>query len=252
MQRGRTSRRTAAVARTLLLRGRNARYRPIFETLAARDLGVVVDVGGGRVAEWAAQGRFERWIIVEPDVARLPRTPIPRVSGVRADGMDLPFADGTADTTLSIQVLEHVFDPVAMVREMVRVTRPGGHLVLVVPQTANVHELPHHYQNFTRYWLEELAVRLDLEVVEYQAMGGAWSTLASRLVLQHLTVLRVPGHHDARSRRGVRFWVLAPLGAVVTAVVVPIAMLLSLGDVAEEANNHLMVLRRRTGAESEP
>lgn len=228
----------------LRLRGRNARYRAIFDTLASLELGVVLDVGGGRVAEWGHDYDFDRWIVVEPDTSRFPATTDTRVSCVRADGAHLPLADATSDTTLSIQVLEHVFDPVGMVAEMVRVTRPGGVIVLVVPQTANVHELPHHYQNFTRYWLDEVAARFELEVVDYQAMGGAWSTIASRLVLQYATILRAPGHHDERTQRGARFWLLAPLGLVVTAVFVPLALLLGTNDIAEEANNHLMVLRR--------
>jgi SAM-dependent methyltransferase len=43
-----------------------------------------------------------------------------------ADGMALPFDDGTFDVVHAHQVLQHVPDPVGMLREMRRVTRPGG------------------------------------------------------------------------------------------------------------------------------
>ena len=43
-----------------------------------------------------------------------------------ADGMALPFEDGTFDVVHAHQVLQHVPDPVGMLREMGRVTRPGG------------------------------------------------------------------------------------------------------------------------------
>ena len=43
-----------------------------------------------------------------------------------ASGAALPFADGRFDATLAVTVLLHVPDPQAVVREMVRVTRPGG------------------------------------------------------------------------------------------------------------------------------
>jgi SAM-dependent methyltransferase len=43
-----------------------------------------------------------------------------------ADGMALPFDDGTFDVAHAHQVLQHVPDPVGMLREMRRVTRPGG------------------------------------------------------------------------------------------------------------------------------
>ncbi len=43
-----------------------------------------------------------------------------------ADGAALPFADGRFDAALAITVLLHVADPAAVVRELARVTRPGG------------------------------------------------------------------------------------------------------------------------------
>src|SRR5690348_17735380 len=68
----------------------------------------------------------------------------------------------------------------------------------MVPQTANLHHLPHHYQNFTRYWLDAACNRLGADVVEYHALGGAWSTIASRVLLQrseeHTSELQSPVH----------------------------------------------------------
>lgn len=45
---------------------------------------------------------------------------------VMGDGGRLPFADATFDLTCSSNVLEHVRDPLAVVADMARVTRPGG------------------------------------------------------------------------------------------------------------------------------
>lgn len=53
------------------------------------------------------------------------------LAGVFADVGRLPFADGTADLVLAIEVLEHVEDPDAAVAELARVGT--GHLVLSVP-----------------------------------------------------------------------------------------------------------------------
>lgn len=43
-----------------------------------------------------------------------------------ADAMALPFPDGTFDVVHAHQVLQHVPDPVGMLREMIRVCQPGG------------------------------------------------------------------------------------------------------------------------------
>jgi len=45
---------------------------------------------------------------------------------VQADGEHLPFADGAFDCAFCVATLHHALDLPAMVREMARVTRPGG------------------------------------------------------------------------------------------------------------------------------
>jgi SAM-dependent methyltransferase len=52
---------------------------------------------------------------------------------VEAVGEQLPFPDATFDLVFSHEVLEHVTDDRVCVQEMVRVTRPGGRLVVFVP-----------------------------------------------------------------------------------------------------------------------
>ena len=47
-----------------------------------------------------------------------------------ASGAALPFAAGRFDAALAVTVLLHVADPDAVVREMVRVTRPGGRVAV--------------------------------------------------------------------------------------------------------------------------
>ena len=50
-----------------------------------------------------------------------------------ADVMRLPFADGAFDVTCSFETIEHVTDPGRAVAELVRVTRPGGRLIITSP-----------------------------------------------------------------------------------------------------------------------
>jgi 2-polyprenyl-3-methyl-5-hydroxy-6-metoxy-1,4-benzoquinol methylase len=47
--------------------------------------------------------------------------------------MSLPFADATFDVVLSTEVIEHLPQPSLAIREFARVLKPGGHLVLSVP-----------------------------------------------------------------------------------------------------------------------
>jgi SAM-dependent methyltransferase len=225
---------------------RDIRSRVLFEALERHITGDVVDVGGGRFAETVAARSiaFRSWTVVEPAASLLPGLDMPNVHEVAGDGQRLGLRTGTFDVALSIQVLEHVFEPIRMLEELYRVVRPGGTLIVMVPQTANIHLAPHHYQNFTRYWLEAGAARLGAEVVEQHTLGGAWSSIASRLVLQYPAVFGMRTFRHPGARRGPLFWILLPFGLAASAVMVPVCLLLGLADLEEEPNNHLMVLRK--------
>jgi len=94
----------------------------------------VLDVGGGPgyFATAFADAGFH-YIGVEPDPAEMhagpARSPGP-TTHVRASGTALPFADASVDICLSSNVAEHVPQPWRLGGEMLRVTRPGGLVVL--------------------------------------------------------------------------------------------------------------------------
>jgi demethylmenaquinone methyltransferase / 2-methoxy-6-polyprenyl-1,4-benzoquinol methylase len=55
---------------------------------------------------------------------------IPNLSFVQADATDLPFGDGEFDTVTMSFGLRNVNDPKQALRELYRVTKPGGRLVI--------------------------------------------------------------------------------------------------------------------------
>ncbi len=56
-----------------------------------------------------------------------------RVEAVAAGGGPIPLPDGSADVVTSFTVLEHVPDEMAALREMRRILRPGGKMIITVP-----------------------------------------------------------------------------------------------------------------------
>lgn len=52
---------------------------------------------------------------------------------VRASGDGLPFRTGSFDVVVCTEVLEHVPDPAAVLRELVRVASPHGRVVVSIP-----------------------------------------------------------------------------------------------------------------------
>ncbi len=67
----------------------------------------------------------------DPDYAAAARPRVDRL--VNAAGEHLPFPQNSFDLILSHEVIEHVQDDQAAIREMVRTLRPGGRIVLFCP-----------------------------------------------------------------------------------------------------------------------
>jgi SAM-dependent methyltransferase len=72
---------------------------------------------------WGVEIEFERALEARERAAGVVQSP----------GERLPFPDAAFDIVFSHEVLEHVADDQACVAEMVRVTRPGGRVVVFVP-----------------------------------------------------------------------------------------------------------------------
>ncbi len=219
--------------------------RGFIEKLRVYCKGNVLDVGGRdyflRVRD---EVDFDFWTCLEYDEDMLLRLNDPRYECVHGDGCDMFFDDESFDTVINNNVLEHVFEPVAMVNEIARVLKPSGVALFVIPQTADVHMAPYNFHNFTRFWIIEVMKRAELEIVELVPTGGVWRTIASRSVLFFWHAFRAKGYYIEGVKRPWTFYLLFPLMALHAVVTVPVAMLLSLGDLVEEATGHTVVVRK--------
>jgi ubiquinone/menaquinone biosynthesis C-methylase UbiE len=56
---------------------------------------------------------------------------------VQGDAQNLPFADNSFDLVISCETIEHLPDASKALREMLRVSRPAGKLLLTTPNYAN-------------------------------------------------------------------------------------------------------------------
>lgn len=109
-----------------LLRDSYRRYYDQVLTTCAKDA-IVVELGCG-IGGFAARARalgFTRWfatdIIASPD------------ADLRCNAMALPFATGSVDRIVFVDVLHHLGEPPRFFAEAARVLRPGGEIVCVEP-----------------------------------------------------------------------------------------------------------------------
>jgi 2-polyprenyl-3-methyl-5-hydroxy-6-metoxy-1,4-benzoquinol methylase len=108
-------------------------HRTAARLLEARGAaGTLLDAGCGNGDLWrVVSPRFAACVGV--DAVRYPGLP----DDVRFEPADLdralPLADASVDAAAAIEVVEHLENPRAFVRELARVTRPGGWIVVTTP-----------------------------------------------------------------------------------------------------------------------
>jgi SAM-dependent methyltransferase len=84
----------------------------------------------------------------------------------------LPFDDESFDTILLTDVLEHIAEPAQLMREIGRLLRPRGKLILGVPFLYSLHEQPHDYYRYTEYALRRFCKLSELAVLQLKPYGG--------------------------------------------------------------------------------
>lgn len=90
---------------------------------------------------------------------------------VFADAGRIPFVDASVDTVVALEVVEHLRYPGEALREIARVLRPGGKLLLTIPFLYPIHDAPHDYQRLSIHGLER----------DVQATGLCVASLAPNL-----------------------------------------------------------------------
>jgi SAM-dependent methyltransferase len=105
-----------------------------------------------------------------------------------SDAYTVPLDDGSVDTILLTEVLEHLERPQDALAECARLLRPGGHVILTTPFSWPLHEEPRDFYRFSPHGLRYLTEGAGFEVVELRALAGIWATLTlhfSYALLRH-------------------------------------------------------------------
>lgn len=95
---------------------------------------------------------------------------------------ELPFKDASYETVLITQVIEHVADHQALLREAYRVLRGNGSLILSGPMYWPLHEEPYDFFRFTEYGFRFLLERIGFTEIEIASNGGKWALCGQVLV----------------------------------------------------------------------
>lgn len=166
---------------------------------------------------------------------------------VYADGGSLPFREGSVDTVTAFQILEHTPDPCRILAEARRILRPGGRIIVSVPQSYPMHGVPHDYYRYTEHGLRHLLERAGFAVETLRSNGsfGAYVGLMINIYLfQHFFEFRE------------RYWVKVVMGLLkiaLTPVILTVVFVVNVVGLALDAlfhdpyftSNYTAVARRR-------
>jgi SAM-dependent methyltransferase len=190
------------VAQKLFVTSNTYRYvteQPILEAAARTvpgGLGLVLDAGAG-------SGHYSRFLLHRGLAKSIVAVePMQSNFGVLRDSMNgygdrvrvinerienTGEPESSIDTILCTQVLEHIDDDTAVVREFHRLLRPGGHALITVPQPPEPFPQPGHVrEGYTRETLSALFEAHSFELLRFD-----WA-MTRRTMSRYLFLEKLP------------------------------------------------------------
>ena len=177
---------------------------PIVREFLNADLGVVADIGCG-------PGVFTRYLCSRADHVwaadidcqslervRLRHRDERNLSFLITEAGRLPFRDSYLDSVLYLEVLEHLKDDAGAVREVWRVLRPAGRLVLSVPvppgeiDDERISPWGHKREGYRAEEIRSLLEGIGFRVEQHHFAQFRYSRLSETLVRQWRRLLRFP------------------------------------------------------------
>lgn len=161
--------------------------------------GTVMDVGGKKNN---ARGYFK---LPDSGITTITYINIDKSTNpdIVADAANIPLADDTADCVLCCEVLEHIADPIPVCHELIRITKPGGSIIVSVPFMYPVHADPDDWHRFTPTALRQLFS--NTSSMDIIPMGGWLGTVGMLLELGSRRAKGITGKLAAR-------FLLRPIG----------------------------------------
>jgi SAM-dependent methyltransferase len=130
--------------------------------------GKTIDVGAGEIDRYGSYFLTTEYIRMET----VPREGIDVVGSV----YNIPFPESSFDSVICTQVFEHLAEPEKAVKEIQRILKKSGCVLVTVPQMAPLHGEPSDFFRYTNHGLEALFREFKLK--EMKRLGNYHATLA--------------------------------------------------------------------------
>jgi ubiquinone/menaquinone biosynthesis C-methylase UbiE len=148
----------------------------------------LLDVGCG--SAWIAASLLPKGVtVVSLDISKVNPLkavnlyPSPAHSGVTADTYMLPFKSASYNYVVASEIIEHLTNPEGFIKELFRVIKPGGKLIITTPYKEKLRyvlcihcnqktPLHSHIQSFDEIRLAKLYNGTDLKRFNYKIFGN--------------------------------------------------------------------------------
>lgn len=140
--------------------------------------------------------------------------------------VSIPVPDSSFDVILCSEVLEHIPDPVAAIKEFARILKPGGTLLISAPFCSLTHFATYHFASgLNRYWYEEHLPNMGIKINQITPNGNWFEFVGQEL---------------SRARLVSRTYSSAFLGWLMLAASIPMRMVLSILSKYDRGSSELL------------
>ncbi len=106
------------------------------------------------------------------------------------DGKHLPFPDNHFNSIFSTEVVEHIFNLPEILKELSRVLKPGGKILITCPFAICEHEVPNDFARYTSFAMKHMMESNGFTVLQLDKAGNSVETIWQlRLTYWHQHIL---------------------------------------------------------------
>jgi len=99
-----------------------------------------------------------------------------------SDITSIPVEDGSFDSVMCIEVFEHLPDPLLALKELKRILKPGGTIIITAPFNSLTHYAPYHYSTgFSKYYYQHHLENYGFKEITIKNNGDYFQYLAQEI-----------------------------------------------------------------------
>jgi len=84
------------------------------------------------------------------------------------NGKTIPFNNNYFDSIFSSEVFEHIFNLDEIIKELYRVIKPGGYMLITLPFVWEEHEAPYDFARYTQFGIRYLLKKGGFKIIKIE------------------------------------------------------------------------------------